>query len=167
MFTGLYWCLLVFIDVYWCLLMFTGVYWCLLVFIDVYWCLLMCIGVYWCLLVFIDVYWCLLMCIGVYWCLLVFIDVYWCLLMFTGVSPKDSNRIVFSYRKTGLQMLAVFSFTVSATLKAEWTKERWRCRRRCANRRNPFQATNFMKHETTGAKICSCLKLFVCICGFY
>jgi hypothetical protein len=86
--------------------------------------------------------------------------------IFIDVPPNNLNRTVFSWRKAGLQMMAVFSFTVSAALRAEWMKERWRCGRRHAYRRNPFQATNFIKHETTGTKNCSCLQLFVCILQF-
>ena len=74
-----YWGVLMYIDVYWCVI---DVYWCIsiLMYIDVYWCVLMCIDVYWCVLMYIDVYWCVLMCIfwGVYIDVYILMCTYWC-----------------------------------------------------------------------------------------
>ncbi len=56
--------------VYWCFVMCIDVLWCVLIFSYVYWCFVMCIDVFLCALMSCDMYWCFVMCIAVLWCTL-------------------------------------------------------------------------------------------------
>ena len=88
--TGMYLCVLMCVDVYWCIccaLMCILVYWCALMQLmctDAYWCELMrlvCICVCWRVLMCIA-QWCVMLCVYVLmYCIVLRIDVHWCALL--------------------------------------------------------------------------------------
>ena len=72
----------------WCMInvmMYEDVWWCMMMYDDVWWCMLMYDDVWWCMMMYDDVWWCMMMYDDVWWCTMMYDDVWWCMMMYDGI----------------------------------------------------------------------------------